>query len=68
VNKTKEINDVLKFLSKKLRFYEIEREMLIKEIFDELKIDYCFTYNGEIVWEFADAFRYWRVLLELDSR
>jgi hypothetical protein len=46
----KEINDVLKFLSKKLRFYEIEREMLIKEIFDELKIDYCFTYNGEIVW------------------
>jgi len=24
--------------------------MLVKEIFDELKIDYCFTYNGEIVW------------------
>jgi hypothetical protein len=48
--RTKEINDVLKFLSKKLGFYEIEREMLVKEIFDELKIDYCFTYNGEIVW------------------
>jgi hypothetical protein len=46
----KEINDVLKFLSKKFGFYEIEREMLVVDIFNELRIDYCFICNNEIVW------------------